>query len=113
MNKPIDETSFFQLDPNTPIVEVEDILKLIKYGKFHTRLIIFHMISYVTTALLGNNFAFYLMRPVYDCTYLDPINNTTSIISCKQNEFCLNPPPENLVSWEIDKDDQFALQNWF
>jgi hypothetical protein len=80
MNKPLDESSFFQSDPNVPIVEVEDILKLIKFGKFHMRLIIFHMICFITSALLAFNFAFFLMRPVYNCTYLDPISNTTAVV---------------------------------
>lgn len=82
MNKPLDDSSFFKCDENVPIVEVEDILKLVPFGKFHWLLIFFHMFAYITTAILAFNYAFFLMRPVYNCTYLDPVTNIKSIIPC-------------------------------
>ena len=95
------------------IVTVEDILAQIPFGKMQYYLIAFHFMMFVTTSFIAFNYSFFLMYPMYNCTWMDPYDSSQSYVErCSKEQICASPPLPNLRQWDIDWSSSYSLQNW-
>lgn len=78
----------------------------------------FHVIAMLIT-ILGINamgvFTFMItfleLEPVYKCTYLDEGSSSVRVETCDQEVVCKSEDT-SLISWEIDEDSIYSLNNW-
>ena len=105
------------------MVGVEDILSQIPFGKMQYYIILFHFWMFSTTAFLCYNYCFFLLDPMYRCSYTSEYANvhgipgqtvgnlTTYEGSCTREEVCSGEPA--LLKWAVDWTSSYSLENWF
>jgi len=106
------DTTFFQYIPNNMLVQIDEILKSIPFGKMQKLIVALHFMMYISTSFLVYNYCFLLMMPVYSCTYEDS-NSPSGMITrqCSREDFCEVADP-SLLSWRVDWSARYSLHNW-
>ena len=66
------DDSFFRTDdPDADPVQIDNVLRVIPFGRFHWILLVIYTILFISTSTLALNFAFFLMPQAYLC----PVSN--------------------------------------
>eukprot|EP00347_Sterkiella_histriomuscorum_P006274 403353395 len=107
------DSEFFRFTPQNMLVQIDDILKSLPFGKLQKFVIFMHFLMFSTTSFIVYNYCFLLMMPTYLCTYQDPINPTKTFQEvCQREQFCSADVLPRPLSWEVDQTSRFSLNNW-
>ena len=98
-------------------------MRALPFGKFHTILIVIHVILYISSSFTIYNMGFLQMIPAYQCSVPQTGNSSSPLVfqSCTREEMCLlkeqqasnNQDPDILQRRAIpDWSQTRSLQNW-
>ena len=91
---------------------VEEAFKAIGgIGRFHVIMMFIVIIGLNSMGVFTMAITFLELEPVYKCTYVNPDTKETRVETCDREVVC-ESEDTSLVSYEVDTESIYSLNNW-